>query len=279
MEELNKYIDELFKFDKDTIGNLVGYVTNLVVAGFVLWIGLKIVKKLIETIEKLMIKSGVSRNLKPFLMNIVDVVLKIIIFFVVLNILGADLSGLVALLAAAGFAIGMSLQGSLGNFASGLLILTLKPYKIGDWIQLGDKFGKVEEIMIFNTKVITPGRKVLIIPNSKVTDDIVTNYSEKGVIRLEIDIRVPYEEDWKKIKQIILDAIKNVDGILDEPKIELGIADFDSHSLMVTVRPYVIPDNYWDVTFNTHEVLKEAFYKNNIRVPYSEGIQYGTFGK
>jgi len=279
MEELNKYIEDLLKFDKDTISTLVGYVTNLVLAGFVLWIGLKIVKKLIETVEKLMIKAGVSNNIKPFLMNIVDVVLKIIIFFIVLNILGADLSGLVALLAAAGFAIGMSLQGSLGNFASGLLILTLKPYKVGDWIQLGDKFGRVEEIMIFNTKVITPGRKVLIIPNSKVTDDIVTNFSEKGVIRLEIDVRVPYEEEWKSIKRIIEDAIKNVDGILAEPKTEIGIADFDSHNLMVTVRPYVIPDNYWDVTFDTHEALKEAFYKHNIRVPYSEGIEYGSFGK
>ena len=279
MEEFNKYIDELFKFDKNTIGNLVGHATNLIVAGLVLWIGMKVVKRINKTTDKLMAKANVSSNIRPFLMNIVDVSLKIVLFFIALKILGANLSGLVALLAAAGFAIGMSLQGSLGNFASGLLILTLKPYKVGDWIQLGDKFGKVEEIMIFNTKVITPGRKVLIIPNSKVTDDIVTNYSEKGVIRLEIDIRVPYEEDWKKIKQIILDAIKNVEGILDEPKTELGIADFDSHSLMVTVRPYVVPDHYWDVMFTTHEVLKEAFYKNNIRVPYSEGIQYGTFGK
>jgi small conductance mechanosensitive channel len=279
MEEFNKYIDDLLKFDKDTIGTLVGYATNLIVAGLVLWIGMKLVKKISNTVDKLMTKANVSSNIKPFLMNIVDVSLKIVLFFIVLKILGANLSGLVALLAAAGFAIGMSLQGSLGNFASGLLILTLKPYKVGDWIQLGDKFGRVEEIMIFNTKVITPGSKVLIIPNSKVTDDIITNFSERELIRLEIDIHIPYEEDWKKVKNILTESIAKVDKVLAEPKPEIGIADFDSHSLYVMVRPYVHPNDYWEVTFAAHEALKNALYENNIRVPYSEGIEYGTFGK
>lgn len=173
----------------------------------------------------------------------------------------------------------MSLQGSLGNFASGLLILTLKPYKVGDWIQLGDKFGRVEEIMIFNTKVVTPGKKVLIVPNSKITDDIVTNYSEKGVIRLEIDIHIPYEENWEEVKKILLDAIYKVPKVMKEPPVEIGIADFDSHSLLIMVRPYVRPDDYWEVTFTAHEVLKDALYQKGVKVPYSEGIEYGKFGK
>ena len=276
---MKEYLNNLFSFDKDTLDKVISYSTKILIAILVLWIGMKIVKKIHKTVEKLMVKANVSDNIRPFFLNIVEVILKAIVIFIALNIMGADLSGLVALVAAVGFAVGMSLQGSLGNFASGLLILTLKPYKVGDWIQLGDKFGRVEEIMIFNTKLLTPGQKVLIVPNSKITDDIVTNYSEKGVIRLEIDIHVPYEEDWKSVKQILLEAIYQVPKVLKEPEVEIGIADFDSHSLQVMVRPYVVPDDYWEVVFSAHEILKDTLHKNGIAVPYSEGIEYGKFGK
>ncbi len=276
---MKEYIQDLIHFDKNDIDLLVGYATKIIIAGLVLWIGMKIVKKLHKAIEKIMVKAAISDNIRPFLLNIIDIALKAVVFFIALSILGANLSGLVALVAAVGFAVGMSLQGSLGNFASGLLILTLKPYKVGDWIQLGDKFGRVEEIMIFNTKVVTPGKKVLIVPNSKITDDIVTNYSEKGVIRLEIDVHIPYEENWNDVQKILLDAIYKVPKVLQNPPVEIGIADFDSHSLLVMVRPYVKPDDYWEVTFKSHEVLKKALHEKGIKVPYSEGIEYGRFGK
>ena len=276
---MKEYIQDLFHFDKSDIDKIVSYGTKIVIAGLVLWIGMKIVRKLHKAIEKVMVKAAISDNIRPFLLNIIDVTLKAVIIFIALSVLGADLSGLVALVAAVGFAVGMSLQGSLGNFASGLLILTLKPYKVGDWIQLGDKFGRVEEIMIFNTKVVTPGKKVLIVPNSKITDDIVTNYSEKGVIRLEIDVHIPYEENWSAVQKILSEAIHKVPKVLKEPEVEIGIADFDSHSLLIMVRPYVKPDDYWEVTFSAHETLKKALYENGIKVPYSEGIEYGKFGK
>ena len=276
---MKDYLSGLFNFDKNAIDKIVSYGTKIIIAGLVLWIGLKIVKKLHQTIEKVMVKAGVSDNIRPFLLNIIDITLKATVIFIALSILGADLSGLVALVAAIGFAVGMSLQGSLGNFASGLLILTLKPYKVDDWIQLGDKFGRVTEIMIFNTKLVTPGQKVLIVPNSKITDDIVTNYSEKGVIRLEIDVHIPYEENWSEVRQILSKAINNVPKVLKKPAVEIGIADFDSHSLLIMVRPYVKPDDYWEVTFSAHEALKKALYENQIKVPYSEGIEFGKFGK
>jgi len=276
---MKEYINDLFDFSKEDIDKIVGYTTKIIIAALVLWIGMKIVKKLHKIVEKAMVKAKISDNIRPFLLNIIDVSLKAVVIFIALSVMGANLSGLIALVAAIGFAVGMSLQGSLGNFASGLLILTLKPYKVGDWIQLGDKFGRVTEIMIFNTKLVTPGQKVLIVPNSKITDDIVTNYSEKGIIRLEIDIHIPYEEDWKFVKEILTKTIQKVDKVLSDPKPEIGIADFDSHSLFVMVRPYVKPDDYWEVTFTAHEALKKALYENNIKVPYSEGIEYGKFGK
>ncbi len=277
---MKEFFKKEYNIDSDSIlAFIIKYGAKIVIAAIVLWIGLKIVKKIHAAIEKLFIKAKVSDNLRPFLLNIIDVILKVVVIFVVLNILGADLSGLMALIAAVGFAVGMALQGSLGNFASGILILTLKPYKVGDWIQIGEKFGRVAEIKIFNTKLITPGQKVMIIPNSKITDDIVTNYSEKGLIRLEIDVHIPYEEDFSKIKPLLEKTIIQVPGVLKEPKPDIGIADFDSHSILVMVRPYVHPDEYWPVTFEAHQRLKQALADAGIPVPYSEGIEYGKFGK
>ena len=180
-----------------------------------------------EQIKKALEKAGFSKTLRPFVSSVSSIVLKGAILFAVATLLGADLTGLVAILAAAGFAIGMALQGSLGNFASGLIVLSLKPYKVGDWIQIDDKFGKVEEIGVFNTKVISPGNKTLIIPNSKITDDVVTNYSEKGMIRLEIDVTMPYEESFPKIKSIIGKALSTIPLILKDPQPEIGIENFE----------------------------------------------------
>ena len=208
-----------------------------------------------------------------------SIILKGAVLFAIATVIGADLTGLVAILAAAGFAVGMALQGSLGNFASGILILTLKPYKIGDWIQLEDKFGSVEEIGIFSTDVLTPGNKILIIPNSMITESVVTNYSEKGMIRLELEVTMPYDESFPKIEKIIRAALAAIPKILQDPAPEIGIHAFDSHSIVLLVRPYVLPDDFWEVTFDAHKAIKNAFSQHNIKVAYSEGVEMGAIGE
>jgi len=271
MDKVNEYL--LIAQEK-----VVFFAPKVLLAVAILWIGFKVIKKLVNVFEIALEKGGMSANIRPFLMSMVNVSLKIILIIVVAGIIGLELTIFATILAASVFAIGMSLQGSLGNFASGLIVLSLKPYNVDDWIQIGDKFGKVEEIGIFNTVVISPGNKTLIIPNSKVTDDVVTNYSKKGMIRLEINVTMPYEESFPKIKKIIIDAIAPISKILKDPKPEIGIENFDSHTVQVAVRPYVTPDDYWEVTFATHEAIKKAFSENNIKVAYSEGVEFGTIG-
>jgi len=170
------------------------------------------------------------------------------------------------------------LQGSLSNFAAGIIILIFRPYKVGDWIEVSDKFGKVEEIQIFNTLIVTPGRKTLIIPNGQVVESIVTNFSEKGFIRVELNVTMPYAESFPKIKEIIMEAIKDLPHVLQDPVPEVGIETFDSHSIVLAVRPYTHPDHYWDVTFSAHESIKAAFNEHGIQVAYSEGVEMGTIG-
>lgn len=271
MEEVTGYWTKI-------VDAIIEYGPKLVLAIVVLYIGMKVIAKLTNVLTLAMEKAGISKNILPFLSSIVSVVMKIMLFFSVAGMVGIDTASFVAVLAAAGFAIGLALQGSLSNFAAGIIVLLFKPYKVNDWIEVSDKFGRVEEIQIFNTIMITPGQKTLIIPNGQVVDNIVTNYSKKGYIRMELQVTMPYSESFPKVRQIILDSLDSVEGILDEPGIEVGIESYDSHSIIVGVRPYVKPDDFWEVTFASYENIKNAFHQHQIKVAYSEGVELGPIG-
>ncbi len=272
-------IDKIGEYFKIIAVEAYPFVKKIALAALILWVGFKIIKKVIKFIDLALVKASVSETLRPFLRSTFSFVLKGALLFGVASIIGADLTGLLAILAAAGFAIGMALQGSLGNFASGILILTLKPYKIGDWIQLEDKFGQVQEIGIFSTDVLTPGNKILIIPNSMITETVVTNFSERGKIRLELEVTMPYDESFPKVKQIIIDALLELPQVVKDPLPDVGIQNFDSHSVQLLVRPYVEPDQYWSVVFESNRAIKKAFSENNIKVAYSEGVEMGSIGE
>ena len=272
-------MDKLYEYLQTAMDKAVYFLPKIALAGIILWIGFKVVKKLVQLISLALERTGFSATLRPFISSTANVLLKGTVLFIIATVIGADLTGLVAILAAAGFAIGMALQGSLGNFASGILILTLKPYKVGDWIQLDDKFGKVEEIGIFSTDVLTPGNKILIIPNSIVTESVVTNFSEKGQIRLELVVTMPYAESFPKVKQIIMDALLELPKVLKDPMPDIGIENFDSHSVQLLVRPYVLPADYWEVTFESNKAIKSAFSAHDIKVAYSEGVEMGAIGE
>ncbi len=254
------------------------YIPKILLSVLVLWLGFKLIGKLLRFVDKSFSKVF-DDTIRPFVISLVGFVLKGVLILVIAGFIGFNLAGLLGLFAAIAFAVGMALQGSLGNFASGILILTFKPYRVGEWIDLDGKFGIVENIGIFSTIIESPGRKTLIIPNSKVTEGIVTNYSKKGMVRLEIGVKMPYSEDFPKVQDIIKEAIGNVENILEEPKTEIGIENFDSHSISLTIRPYVKPENFWKVTFDTHKAVKKAFSENNIQVAYSEGVEMGSIGK
>ena len=272
MEKLRQYLEI-------GIDQTVFYLPRVLLAILLLWIGLKIIRKAAKLVGILLQKSSFSESIRPFLISIVTIALKVTLLFVIAGILGIELSIFATVLAASVFAIGMALQGSLGNFASGLIVLSIYPYKVGDWIEVNEKFGKVEEIGIFNTKIISPGQKTLIIPNSKITTDVITNFSQKKLIRLELEVTMPYGENFPKVKDIIEEALADIPTIIKKEKTEIGIINFDSHSIRIAVRPYVQPDNYWNATYSTYAAIKMAFSDNNIEMAYSEGIAYGTIGK
>ena len=271
-------ISTLQEYFQYFVNQIIFYLPRIIGAALVLWIGFFIANRITAFLDRALQTANFSENLRPFIHSLSNVLLKLLVLFFVASILGADLTGIIAILAAAGFAIGLALQGSLGNFASGILILTLNPYKVGDWIQVDDKFGNVQEIGVFSTIVETPGKKTLIIPNSTITESVVTNFSRLGVIRLELLIAMPYEESWPKVEKILNDTLNANPDVLSDPAPEVGIHVFDTHNIQVIVRPYVVPDNFWKVTFEVNEAMKAAFHSNGIKMAYSEGVEMGVIG-
>lgn len=272
-------MDKIMEYSEMLLDAVVMYTPKVLMAIAILVIGFWIVKRVSQVFEMTLGRANFAPEITSFLGSIFDVALKTMVVLMVAGTLGFELTALVGILAAAGFAVGMALQGSLGNFAAGITIMVFKPYRLGDWVEIQDKFGKVESIQIFNTNIVTPGNKVLIIPNGQVVDGVITNFSTKDYIRLELNVTMPYEESFPKVKKIILDALRPMEQILDNPDIEVGIESYDSHNIVLAIRPYIQAENYWDVTFAALERVKEAFHKNNIKVAYSEGVELGPIGE
>jgi small conductance mechanosensitive channel len=270
-EIINKYVVKIQSW-------AVEFVPKVLLAVIIIWIGLKVAKRLSKVVSVSLDKAGIEIEVKEFLASIIDLLLKALVFLIAASVVGIEFSALFGLLAAAGFAVGLALQGFLGNFASGLTIIFFKPYKVGDWVQVSDTFGKVKGIEIFSTNLVTPGDKTLIIPNGQVTDSIITNFSTRGKIRIELSVTMPYEESFPRVKGVIENALKSVDYILQDPAPLIGIESYDSHNIIIAVRPYILPDQYWEATFEVYSAIKESFKENNIKVAYSEGVELGPIG-
>jgi len=272
MEDLSKYTDLGIEL-------AMKFLPRLAMVVLILLIGFWLIKKVKRIAQTGLEKAKFDKGIVSFLVSMLDIAMKVFLILTTAGMIGFETASLIGVLAAASFAVGLALQGSLSNFAAGILVLVFKPYKVDHWIEVNDKFGKVEDIQIFNTIMVTPGQKTMIIPNAQVVDNIVTNYSKKGHIRIELQITMPYEESFPKVKKILEKVVHEQPKILESPNPEIGIVDFESHNIVVGVRPYVSPDDYWDVTYDLNSSIKKAFHEHNIKVAYSEGVEIGNIGQ
>lgn len=270
--------DKLAQYMSDFMDWAVAFAPKLGLAIVILIIGFWLIKKISKVFDFSLEKAQMAPEVISFLSSLVNMALKVAVLLIAAGIIGFEMGSLVAVLAAVGFAVGMALQGSLGNFASGIMIMVFKPYKLGDFVEVGEKFGMVESIQIFNTTIVTPGRKTHIIPNGQVTEGVITNYSSKGHIHLELSVTMPYEESFPKVKQVILDALYEMPDVMQDPAPTVGIESYDSHNVIISVRPFIKPEDYWSVTFEANSKIKEAFSRAGIKVAYSEGVELGPIG-
>lgn len=249
------------------ITNLLDWAPKLVGALLVLIIGFWIVGMITRIVGKAMDRAGLDRDVQPFLKSLVSVVLKILVVISAAGIVGVETTAFAALIAAAGLAIGMAMQGTLGHFAAGVMVLIFKPYRVGDLVDLQGQVGHVQEIQVFNTILKSLDNKKVIVPNGIATSGIMTNLSSEGKLRVDLNVAMPYEEDFDKVQGIISGALAKVSKKLpDAPTIE--IEKFDENNVLLAVRPYATPEDYWDVYFQSYKEIKKAFGDAGIAVAY-----------
>ena len=273
---------EVERFDSwwdQLISMAMYYAPRVALAVLLLVVGIKLINRVTSLADRGMDRGGVNVSLRPFLRSLVSLGLKVMLIVSIAGLIGIDTASIIAVLAAASFAVGLALQGSLSNFAAGIVILLFKPYQVGDWIEVEEKFGRVLEIQLFNTIITTPGQKTLIIPNSKIIDNIVTNFSTRGHLRLELRVTIPYDESFPRVRTLLLRAVSESPFALQEPAPEVGIETYDSHNVIIGVRPYVKPDDYWRATFDINARIKRVFYENHVKVAYPEGVELGNIGE
>lgn len=259
---INKGIEFIIEFGPKVIGAILTYI-----------IGSWIIKKLMKLLRGTMSKQDYDKSLQKFLLSLAKWALTIFLVITVISTLGVETTSLAAVIAAAGLAIGLALQGSLSNFAGGVLIIIFKPYKIGDLVEAQGVLGSVKEIDIFTTKLITPQNKLAIIPNGAMANGNIINYTTEGKMRVDTSVGVDYGSDLKKTKEVLLEMLKANPKVLQDPAPSVNVEALADSSVNLAVRPFCKPEDYWDVYFGTIEGTKEALDKAGIEIPYPHEVQ------
>ena len=256
------------------VGKLQGWSAvfglKILIAILIVVVGRWVARFIRNTTEKMMIKSKVDAALVSFVGNLIYVSLLTFVILAALAQLGIQTTSFIAVIGAAGLAVGLALQGSLANFAAGVLMLIFRPFQVGDFIDGGGVMGIVEEIQIFTTQLRTPDNKTIIIPNAKITGDNITNYTKKENRRVDLVIGVSYQDDIEKVKSVIADVLNGDERILKDPAPTIAVLELGDSSVNFAVRPWVKTGDYWNVYFDTTEKIKKRFDAEGISIPFPQ---------
>ena len=241
----------------ETIKKLVlEYSPKFVVAIIILIVGLWATSFITKTAKKVMIKRNVELTLSNFIGNLIFWTLRVLLFVTVISKLGIETSAFVTILGAAGLAIGLSLQGSLSNFAGGILIILFKPFRLGDTIEALGETGKVDEILIFSTRLITATNQIIYIPNGILSNGKIKNFSQLGIRRADLVLKTNYDSNFSKIKTNILNFVSSHDLVLQDPKPEILVTDLSETTIVFTVKVWTNNNDYLKATSDILEFSK-----------------------
>jgi small conductance mechanosensitive channel len=238
---------------------LVDYSPKVISAFLILFIGLYAIRIINRIIRKIMVKRELDPTLTKFLADILLWALRVLLFVTFISKLGIETSSFVAILGAMGLAVGLSLQGSLSNFAGGMLIILFKPFKVGDTIEAQGVLATVQEIQIFVTKLITGNNQTIFVPNGSLSNGTITNYSMQGTRRADLTIAISYDTDIKKAKDLITDVLNKNSKVLTSPAAEVSVKNLTDNAIQLSVRPWAKNEDFGIVTSETLENCKMAF--------------------
>ncbi len=247
----------------------IEYAPKVLMALLTLIIGFWIIGKIVKFLEKALNRSDMDVSLSKFLSSIASVLLKIMLLFSVASMFGIDTTSFVAIFGALMVGIGMALNGSIGHLASGIMLMIFKPFKVGDLVDIGGgHLGTVEAINAFNTTLATLDNKRIIVANSNVTGNTITNISGQGIVGVELTFGIGYNDNIDEARKVILEVGKNCPFILDDPAQGVVVAELGDSSVNLATRPFCKSEHYWDTLFYMQEHVKKEFDKANIGIPY-----------
>jgi len=246
------------------------FAINLVTAIVIFYVGRFVVRMLTRGMRKVMQAQEVDKTLISFTSNLASMVLLTVVIIASVGALGVQTTSFIAILGAAGLAIGLALQGSLSNFAAGVLIVLFRPYKVGDWIEAAGISGSVEEVQILTTVLKTGDNKQVIVPNAQIMSSIITNYSANDTRRVDMVVGVSYDDDLDKVRSTLEQLVAAEDRILDDPGCTIAVSALADSSVNFVVRPWVKTSDYWGVMFDMTEAIKKRFDKDGISFPFPQ---------
>jgi small conductance mechanosensitive channel len=243
---------------------------SLVSALLIFFVGKWIVNIITNTIRKLMNKNAVDPTLTTFVTNLARMTLLVFVVIAAIDQLGIQSAQFIAVLGAAGLAVGLALQGSLSNFAAGVLIVLFRPYKVGDWVEAAGISGGVERVEILTTILKTGDNKRVIVPNSQIMDAIITNYSANDTRRVDMTVGVSYSDDLDKVRRTLEELVAADERILKDPACTIAVAELADSSVNFVIRPWVKTGDYWAVNFDLTEAIKKRFDEVGISIPFPQ---------
>ncbi|MFC1769238.1 mechanosensitive ion channel family protein [Nanoarchaeota archaeon] len=250
--------------------NATAYAPKLIGALLTLIIGWIIIKIIVKVIDGRMEKKSIDESLRHFLANLTKVILIILLLISVISMVGVQVTAFIAVLGAAGLAVGLALQGSLANFAGGVLILIFKPFKVGDLVEAQGYLGKVSQIKVFNTILKTPDNKTVIIPNGPLSNGALVNFTTEAIRRVDLTVGISYEDDIKKAKEVLNNIITLEDKALKDPAPQVAVSELGDSSVNFVVRVWCKGEDYWDVFFDMQEKIKLGLDMSKISIPYPQ---------
>jgi small conductance mechanosensitive channel len=245
----------------------IEYAPKVLLAIITLIIGIWVIRVLTRIMARGLTHRRIDPTLVPFLSSVLGWGLKILLFVSVASMIGIQTTSFVAILGAAGLAIGLALQGSLANFAGGMLILIFRPYKIGDLVETQGHTGVVREIQIFTTTFISADSRLIIVPNGSLSNGIIKNHSAEGIMRVDMTIAVSYAADLSKAKTALLDLLKQNPQVLPAPAPVVAVGELADGCVRLVIRPSCKPEHYWDVYFQTLEKVPGVLSAAGVPLP------------
>ena len=272
MEEVQ---NQALNFDWNQVYDLirtqgVDLAINLTIAIVIFYVGKLVVGILVRGVRRVMQRQEVDKTLETFVCNFLRIALMVIVVIAAISQIGIQTTSFIAIFGAAGLAVGLALQGSLSNFAAGVLIVLFRPYRVGDFVEAAGVAGTIEQVQILTTILKTPDNKQIIVPNSQIMDSIITNYSAKDTRRVDMVVGVSYEDDLDKVHKVLRELVAAEERILDEPECTIAVKELADSSVNFVVRPWVKAENYWGVHFDMTEAIKKRFDQEGITFPFPQ---------